>query len=116
MEATRRQVVVFTHDLVFFHDLDVAASQAQVNVTYRRLRLTPTHVGFPVAEPPWLGTRVATRVEHLQALLNSLRTRYEAGDVEGYERGAKNWYGMHRETWERSVEEVLRRHGDEIPA
>lgn len=106
-EAARRQVVVFTHDLVFFHDLDVAAGQAAVDVTYRRLRLTPTHVGFPLPEPPWLGTRVAARVEQLQGQLNALRDQYEAGEIEVYEREAKDWYGMLRETWERSIEEVL---------
>jgi hypothetical protein len=106
-EARLRQVIVFTHDLVFLHDLTSAAEREGVQIAYRRLRLTPTHVGWPLDEPPWLGMKVRQRIEALQHELNTLRAVYDGGDVEGYERDAKSWYGSLRETWERSVEEVL---------
>lgn len=107
VEARLRQVIVFTHDLVFLHDLTSAAEREGVQIAYRRLRLTPTHVGWPLDEPPWLGMKVRQRIEALQRELNTLRAVYDGGDVEGYERDAKSWYGSLRETWERSVEEVL---------
>lgn len=106
-EATNRQVIVLTHDLVFLHDLQTAAEARGVLVSFRRLRLTPTHVGMPVAEPPWLGMKIPQRIEHLQSELNALRVTFMAGDLEHYEVGAKDWYGLLRETWERAVEEIL---------
>jgi energy-coupling factor transporter ATP-binding protein EcfA2 len=106
-EAGNRQVVIFTHDLVFLHDLTTAAEQTGIPITYRRLRLTSTHVGWPVEEPPWLGMKVRQRVEVLQTELNALRALFDAGDIERYEREARTWYGSLRETWERAVEELL---------
>ncbi len=106
-EASVRQVVVFTHDLVFLHDLAVAAEAIGVTLGYRRLRLTPTHTGRALREPPWLGMKVRQRAEVLQEELNRLRAVREAGDIEGYERDARAWYGSLRETWERAVEEIL---------
>jgi hypothetical protein len=106
-EAENRQVIVLTHDLVFLHDLQTAAETHGVPVTHRRLRLTTTHVGLPIAEPPWLGMKIPQRIELLQTELNALRATLLDGDLERYEDGAKDWYGLLRETWERAVEEIL---------
>lgn len=106
-EASVRQVVVFTHDLVFLHDLTTAAEALDVPLAYRRLRLTRTHTGWALPEPPWLGMKVRQRVEVLQEELNRLRLISDSGDLDTYQRDGELWYGGLRETWERAVEEIL---------
>lgn len=106
-EGGRRQVIVFTHDLVFLQDLVAAAEQARVPVGFRRLILTRAHVGVPQAGPPWDGMKVGQRIEAQQQDLNRVRQIYESGEQETYEREVERWYSRHRSTWERAVEEVL---------
>lgn len=106
-EASRRQVIVFTHDLVFLQDLVGAAERTGVAVGFRRLALTRTHVGVPQADPPWDGMKVGQRIEAQQLSLNKLRKMFDDGDLDKYETGVERWYSLQRSTWERAVEEVL---------
>jgi hypothetical protein len=106
-EASRRQVIVFTHDLVFLQDLVGAAERTGVAVGFRRLALTKTHVGIPQADPPWDGMKIGQRLEAQQLSLNNLRKMFDDGDLDAYERGVERWYSLQRSTWERAVEEIL---------
>ncbi len=106
-EASHRQVIVFTHDLVFLGELQSCTEALGIDCTFRRLRATSTHVGWPEPEPPWLGMKIMQRIEVLKARLNPLKTVHGGDDPELYERDAREWYGRLRETWERAVEEVL---------
>lgn len=106
-EATRRQVVIFTHDLVFLHDLDQATSDWNVPIVIRWVRTRASIVGVPEDGPPWHAQKVSERIGHLQNALAKARAAHEAGDPDGYELLARDWYGRLRETWERAVEEVL---------
>ena len=106
-EAAVRQVIVFTHDLVFLQDLVTVAERDGVPIGFRRLTISRTHVGLPEAEQPWDGMKVGRRAEALQVRLNELRVLYDSGELETYERGVERWYSRLRSTWERAVEEVL---------
>ena len=106
-EASDRQVVVFTHDLVFLRELQSCAEDMEVPCEFRRLRPTSTHVGWPEKGTPWLGMKVSERIQVLQSLLVELETLYSTGEPEAYEGPARDWYGRLRETWERAIEEIL---------
>jgi energy-coupling factor transporter ATP-binding protein EcfA2 len=106
-ESGTRQVIVFTHDLVFLQDIVSAADSQGQPVSFRRLSLTRTHVGWPESEQPWDGMKVGPRAQVLQISLNQLRSQFQNGDLEAYERGVERWYSKLRSTWERAVEEIL---------
>jgi energy-coupling factor transporter ATP-binding protein EcfA2 len=106
-EAVRRQVVIFTHDLVFLHDLEQAATDWNVAITIRRLRIQASVAGVPEDGPPWQSQKVSARIGFLQDTLSKARGAYNAADLDQYELLARDWYGRLRETWERAVEDVL---------
>jgi len=106
-EAADRQVVVFTHDLVFLRELQSCAEDMGIPCEFRRLRPTWTHVGWPEKGTPWLGMKVSERIQILEALLSELATLYSTAEPDAYEGPARDWYGRLRETWERAIEEIL---------
>jgi hypothetical protein len=106
-EAGQRQVVVFTHDLVFLHELEQAATDWNVAIVIRQLRIRASVPGVPEDGPPWGAQKVSARIGHLQDALAKARRAYEAGDADGYELLARDWYGRLRVTWEGAVEETL---------
>lgn len=118
-EAIDRQVVVFTHDLVFLHELEQAAGDYSVPIAIRSVRTQGPKVGVPEDGPPWHAQKVSARIGYLQDALAKARAAYEAGDPDSYELLARDWYGRLRATWERAVEEVLfggvvRRYGHDV--
>jgi hypothetical protein len=106
-EAAYRQVVVFTHDLVFLRELQSCAEDLGIPCEFRRLRPTSTHVGWSEKGTPWLGMKVSERIQILQGLLSDLATLYSTAEPDTYEGPARDWYGRLRETWERAIEEIL---------
>ena len=106
-EALARPVVVFTHDLVFLHELESAAEAAAATVQLRHLRVVGSDVGLPTDGAPWRGMAVGLRIQELRARVDRLRDLHNAGDLERYELAARDWYGNLREAWERAVEEIL---------
>lgn len=106
-EATQRPVVVFTHDLVFLHDLEGATERVGAAIHIRHLRVGPAGVGLPVDGAPWRGMSVEERIRDLRQRLDGVRALYAAGDPLAYEAAARDWYGLLREAWERAVEDTL---------
>jgi energy-coupling factor transporter ATP-binding protein EcfA2 len=107
-EAKTRQVIVFTHDLVFFHELRLAAAEQMVPVLSHWIRRTPEY-GYGTIfqnEEPWGAKRVKTRLGDLDQKLAAIR---KATDTSGdtYRESVKAFYTDLRETWERLVEELL---------
>lgn len=108
--AKGRQVVIFTHNLVFFNE--VASEAAHVGDTAPLVKMVVRKTeadGFGVIDEdtePWLARSVSMR-------LADLRTRAQAlarnADLNGdyYRRQAKDFYSDLRETWERCVEEIV---------
>jgi len=108
-EAKKRQVIIFTHDLVFYYELWMAAAEAQVPLVRHWMRITNEH-GFGTVlnkEEPWQAKRVAARLQHLEEngfpIIRSIQDR--TGDE--YRLAVMDFYTGLRETWERLVEELL---------
>lgn len=120
-EAGVRQIVVFTHDLVFLNDLQTLAHQARVSI--KEVSLTHTGAGAGVVHEglPWAGQRIPERLDNLEKDARAARLLYEAHDDEGYAAAAADFYNCLRSTWERALEDrafcnVVNRHRDYIDA
>lgn len=105
-EASVRQVIVFTHDLVFLNDLLHACEERGQLPQVLQVRRTSGITGLVSEEWPWQGKSAAKRVDVLREQLSELRALHGAEDEAYQERGAA-WYGLLRESWERAVEELV---------
>jgi energy-coupling factor transporter ATP-binding protein EcfA2 len=103
-----RQVIIFTHDLVFYHELRFAAAEENVPIICHWIRRTP-ELGFGTVfnnEEPWQAKKVKERLGELERKLAALRkVPQSSGDA--YRDKVKDFYSDLRETWERLVEELL---------
>lgn len=120
-EAAVRQIVVFTHDLVFLNDLQTLARQRSVQI--KEISLTQTAAGAGVVHDglPWAGQKIPERLDNLEKDARAARLLYEAHDDEGYAAAVANFYNRLRSTWERALEDrafcnVVNRHRDYIDA
>jgi energy-coupling factor transporter ATP-binding protein EcfA2 len=107
-EAEKRQVIIFTHDLVFYHELCDAAAEHDVPVVRHWIRRS-TEQGFGTisqGEEPWQAKNVAQRLDVLARVLARLKS-VDQGSGDVYRRAVKDFYTDVRETWERLVEELL---------
>ncbi len=104
-EAERRQVVVFTHDLVFLLMLQEAADDRSVEMKHWRLMRRGADTGVPIEEPP--GRQVNTRIGDLNRRIQEAgAVKRREGDA-AYAPVARSIYRLLRDAWERGVEEVL---------
>jgi ABC-type lipoprotein export system ATPase subunit len=106
-EVGKRQVIVFTHDIVFFNELCRAADERSITPVVVAL-FSDKHAAGKVDSSGmvWKGLSVARRIGQLKndsAALDKLHATSPAS----YEVQIKNLYGRLRDTYERVVEEVI---------
>lgn len=106
-ESKKRQVIVFTHDVVFLLALKQYAAQTDVQPFDQHVRRQVNGAGVCREELPWLAMRVKDKIGYLKNTWQTVDKKYHNGDQDDYEREAKELYGLLREAWERAVEEVL---------
>lgn len=108
VEAARtRQVVVFTHDIVFAMALKEGCEKCTVPVEERLIhRLDESVVGVIRDGLPWKAADLKKRRGVLAQRLQAL-TALETKDPDSYLFGVKLWFGLLRDCWEQSVEEKL---------
>lgn len=102
-----RQVIVFTHNLVFFNEMVSEAARAAAPLLRSVVRKTQAE-GFGVIEEnkePWIADLNA-RISKLRERVNELKAVVDF-DTDDYRRRVKDFYSDLRESWERAVEEVL---------
>ena len=104
--ARTRPVLVFTHDLVFLWMLHGAAEGAEAPLVPRYFRRDAQGAGLITDEWPWDGLPVTSRAGVLKNDLVALK-KLATTDRPEYEREVRVFYRKLRDTWERSVEEVL---------
>lgn len=120
-EAKVRQIIVFTHDLVFLNDLQVLASRHDVDQIDVSLTTSGAGAGIVNEGLPWAGQKIAQRIDTLEKEARAARPLYEAHDEEGYADAVAKFYNRLRSTWERALEDVafcnvIQRHRDYINA
>lgn len=118
-EAKDRQVIVFTHDIVFLHDLMSGANELDVPISLCRVQSNRDHCGYVVDGLPWVAQKTAQRIDQLEKDARATQADYDAGNDEQYEVGICRMYDGLRATVERAVEEwffrgVVVRHRDYI--
>lgn len=106
-EASKRQVIVFTHDIVFFNELCSAADQVGIEPVTVALFSDKSAAGkVDTAGMPWKGQNVAKRIGRLKNDAAPLAKLHAVSPAD-YEYQVKNLYGRLRDTYERVVEEVV---------
>ncbi|MER8887697.1 AAA family ATPase [Mesorhizobium sp. M0816] len=106
-EATKRQVIVFTHDIVFFNELSRAADEVGIEPVTVALFSDKAAAGrVDTAGMPWKGQNVGKRIGLLKNDSAQL-TKLLATSPAEYEYRVKNLYGRLRDTYERVAEEVI---------
>ena len=118
-EAKNRQIVVFTHDLVFVNDLCDLGTQDHQETNLLTLTRGSAGAGLVEQGLPWKGNRVRDRVDKLDKRARKAKEICDADDEQEYERMATRIYNDLRTTWERALEDVaffrvIQRHRDYI--
>ena len=107
-ESKTRQVIVFTHDVVFLLHLHQFAKEQGVDHLDQHVRQWRSQgAGICSAELPWVAMPVRKRIGHLRGLWQDADKLFRNGNHTAYEKDAAYIYGMLREAWERGLEEVL---------
>jgi energy-coupling factor transporter ATP-binding protein EcfA2 len=106
-EAQQRQVVVFTHDIVFFNELCRAADSVNIEPVTIALFSDKDAAGkVDLTGMVWKGLNCAKRIGHIKSRFAQI-TKLHTTSPADYEYEVKGIYGRLRDTYERVVEEVI---------
>jgi len=104
-ESQCRQVIVFTHDLVFLHDLSRVCHPEPPS--YQGISRTDTYAGWCEPDIPLRVKDTLLSIEHLAKQAEQIGQLYSNGKVQDYEEKARGLYGRLREAWETAVAEMI---------
>lgn len=109
-EATKRPIVLFTHEPMFCNELSEAISQGDTPITYRTVYKRNMSAGIVANCLDWEACNVKERITALRKKVTTIRQRAKAGEFKSdVEMGRELCvcYSDLRSTWERAVESVL---------
>jgi energy-coupling factor transporter ATP-binding protein EcfA2 len=106
-EAKSRQVIVFTHDIVFLLLLKQFAEEQGVEQLDQHIRQLSVGAGVCANEMPWVALPVKKKIGYLKNQWQAAEKLFRDGHQSAYEKESKYLYGLLREAWERALEEVL---------
>lgn len=106
-ECGNRQIIVFTHDMVFVNDLHDKAVQQGANVKLVSLSRGPAGTGIVTEGLPWHHASLKDRIDRLEKDGRAARALYDANDDEAYREAAVGIYSRLRASWERGLEDVV---------
>jgi energy-coupling factor transporter ATP-binding protein EcfA2 len=106
-EAKARQVIVFTHDVVFLLLLKQFAEKQGIAQLDQHVRQLSKGAGVCTEELPWVAMPVKKKIGYLKKEWQAADKLCRDGHQAAYEKEAKYLYGLLREAWERALEEVL---------
>ena len=106
-EAKTRQVIVFTHDVVFLLLLKQFAEELAVEQFDQHVRFLSKGAGVCSEELPWVALPIKKKISYLKNGWQAADKLSRDGHQDAYEKDAKDLYGLLREAWERALEEVL---------
>jgi energy-coupling factor transporter ATP-binding protein EcfA2 len=110
IEAGQRQVVIFTHDLVFLVGLQHACENRKVDYKIQTVwGREDIGTGYCDSNAPWAGQKVSSKIGYLKghALPKIKELSKVSNEREKYEQKITDFMEKLRETWERAIEEVL---------
>ena len=91
-ESKSRNVIVFTHDIVFLLELMENAKECAVDLKHQYLRREKTGAGISSQQLPWVAMKVKQRISHLRNLWQDADIAYRDGNQENYERDLSRIY------------------------
>lgn len=106
-ESETRQVIVFTHDVVFLLLLKQFAEALGVQQLDQHVRYLSKGAGVCEEELPWVALPVRKKIGYLKNSWQAADKLFRDGNQAAYEKDAKYLYGLLREAWERALEEIL---------
>ena len=106
-EARKRQVIVFTHDVVFLLLLKQFAEELGVEQLDQHVRHLSIGAGVCTEELPWVALTIKKKIGYLKKGWQAADKLFRDGHQDAYEKEAQILYGLLREAWERALEEVL---------
>jgi energy-coupling factor transporter ATP-binding protein EcfA2 len=107
VEAKTRQVIVFTHDVVFLLLVKQFAHELQVEQVDQHVRFLSKGAGVCSHELPWVAMPIRKKIGFLKNGWQAADKLARDGNQDSYEKESKHLYGLLREAWERALEEVL---------
>lgn len=105
-EAAVRQIIVFTHDIVFVNDLNDSAEGDKVPVKLVSLSRTQAGAGVVALGLPWKAAGIKDRIDKLEKDAREARKLYEERDDAKYREAVYRIYSNLRSTWERAIEDI----------
>ena len=105
-EAENRQVIVFTHDILFLRFLLDECLHQEVPCHHQYVR-RDGQAGISSTDLPWIAMGIKDRVGSLHNLWQAADKLFRMSGPEAYERQAREIYAFTREAWEQGVTEVL---------
>ncbi len=106
-EAANRQVIVFTHDIVFLRALLDEAGKQGVNCEHQYIERDRLGAGVPTASLPWVAARINERIGMLHQKYQEAEKIFRTHGSKAYESFACVIYAQLRETWEQGISEIL---------
>jgi hypothetical protein len=118
-EAKHRQVIVFTHDIVFLNDLITFANRQKLPPTIRRIQAGQPQCGLVSDGLPWIGQKTRQRIDSLEKSARESRVHFDAQNDDEYRHAICRVYSDLRATVEKAIEEcffknVVWRHRDYV--
>jgi hypothetical protein len=104
-EAGERQVIVFTHDLLFLRFLMGEAKVQEVPCAHQYVR-REDEIGLCSEDLPWIAMSTNDRIARLRSRWQSTEKTFRTARG-SYEADARDIFGLLREAWERATTEVL---------
>ncbi len=102
--ANQRQVIVFTHEITFVHDLNQEAKRHSIAVAIRSIqRLGETKPGLIADQLPWQARDIPQRINRLESSLAALKRERTSLTEEQYAEQISSIAGQFSETLERVV-------------
>lgn len=102
--AQDRQVIVFTHDLIFLAELVKRARYLSVEVHQQTIQRNGSKQPGQITDKfPWKARDVRQRIGDLRRDLARIKKQRDTLSGDGYERLTSEWAGRLSETWERLI-------------
>ena len=105
-EAKERQVIVFTHDLLFLRILLSECERQGIALQHQYVR-REGEAGICSPDLPWVAMNVKARIGVLRNRWQAANKSFTTGGLTAYEPAGREIFGLLREAWERAVSEVL---------
>ena len=108
-EAEKRQIVVFTHDLIFFNDLHHLATNNNKKIASKCISIFrgPKGTGMVDEENPWVVQKIKDRIDKLEKKARLAKILYDEFEENKYRDKAVEFYNKLRACWESALESIV---------